>query len=122
MQPYDWDWRTQQIVPNYRVFRKHSELVRGAPAGTFLTLDLNPDSICWPFVGVCMEEDAFFNFPNISHNQGSVISFADGHLEYHRWRDKRTLIAYSEDYHRHHDPSPNNPDLAWWRARTTVLK
>jgi len=106
----------------YQVFFKHSELTRQMPGGTITFLDINPDSICWPFFGVHMNKDSFFNFPNSSHNRGGVISFADGHVEYHRWRDPRTIRGYSPDQHRHDEPSPGNVDLAWIRDRTTVHK
>ena len=85
-------------------------------------MDVNPDSICWPYFGVYMNQDSFFNFPNSSHNRGGVVSFADGHVEYHRWRDQRTITAYSPAYHNHQDSSPNNLDLVWLRDRTTVPK
>jgi prepilin-type N-terminal cleavage/methylation domain-containing protein/prepilin-type processing-associated H-X9-DG protein len=112
-----------RLLPtNYRVFFKQSELTRQMPGGVFTFMDVHPDSICWPFFGVYMNEDAFFNFPNSSHNRGGVVAFADGHVEYHRWHDKRTITAYSPDYHRHRDSSPGNVDLAWIRERTTVLK
>ena len=32
----------------------------------------------------------------------------------------RNITAFSTDYHRHNDLSPNNEDLRWLRARTTV--
>ena len=51
-----------------------------------------------------------------------MVSFADGHVEYHRWRDQRTITAYSTDYHQHQDYSPNNQDLYWLRERATVPK
>jgi prepilin-type N-terminal cleavage/methylation domain-containing protein/prepilin-type processing-associated H-X9-DG protein len=114
-----WDSRLSSL---YRVFKKHSELVSPMPGGVFLFQDVNPESICWPFFGVQMAQDSFFNFPNSSHNRGGVISFADGHVDYHRWRDQRTITARSSDYHAHEDYSPNNPDIIWLRERTTVRK
>jgi len=88
----------------------------------FLFQDVDPNSICWPYFGVYMNQESFFNFPNSSHNRGGVVSFADGHVERHRWQDQRTISAFSPDYHRHSDPSPRNVDLAWLRERTTVHK
>ena len=113
----EWDYR---LSLNYKVFRKHSDIVSPMPAGVFLFQDVNPDSICWPYYGVYMDHESFFNFPNSSHNRGGVVSFADGHVEHHRWKDQRTITAYSPDYHLHNDPSAHNVDLAWLRDRTTV--
>lgn len=113
----DWDDR---LSAAYKVFRKHSDIVPALAASVFLFQDVDPNSICWPYFGVYMGQDAFFNFPNSSHNRGGVVSFADGHVERHRWMDGRTIAAYSPDYHRHNDPSPRNQDLVWLRERTTV--
>lgn len=114
-----WD---ERLSTPFRVFRRHSDISPKLPAGTFTFSDVNPDSICWPYFGVQMLRDSFFNFPNTSHNLGGVVSFADGHVEPHRWRDPRTIRAFSTDYHRHDDSSPGNLDLAWLRARTTFAK
>jgi len=115
----DWDGR---LSSRFKVFQKHSGLNSAMPVGVFTFQDVHPDSICWPYFGVQMARDSFFNFPNSSHNRGGVIAYADGHVEHHRWQDPRTVKAYSADYHRHNDASPNNPDLTWLRARTTVPK
>jgi prepilin-type N-terminal cleavage/methylation domain-containing protein/prepilin-type processing-associated H-X9-DG protein len=112
-----WDRRLPQA---FRVFLKHSDLATATPARVFTFQDVHPDSICWPYFGVYMERDSFFNFPNSSHNRGGVISYADGHVEPHRWRDPRTVQAESPAYHRHDDPSLGNEDLVWLRDRTTV--
>jgi prepilin-type N-terminal cleavage/methylation domain-containing protein/prepilin-type processing-associated H-X9-DG protein len=114
-----WDQRLSQP---FKVFKKYSELARPMPAGTFAFQDVNPNSICWPYFGVQMLQDSFFNFPNSSHTGSGVISFADGHVEAHRWRDQRTVTAYSPDYHHHQDYSSNNRDIDWLRERTTVRK
>jgi prepilin-type N-terminal cleavage/methylation domain-containing protein/prepilin-type processing-associated H-X9-DG protein len=112
-----WDARLSFA---YRILRKQSDLNVSTPAGIFTFMDVQPDSICWPYFGVQMARDSFFNFPNSSHNRGGVVSFADGHVQYHRWRDPRTIQALSTDYHRHDDASPRNEDLAWIRSSTTV--
>jgi prepilin-type N-terminal cleavage/methylation domain-containing protein len=109
-----------RLDTGFRQFKKHSSMVAAMPAGTFVFMDVNPDSICWPYFGVYMREDSFFNFPNSSHSRGGVVTFGDGHAEYHRWRDDRTIKAFSNDYHRHRDTSSGNQDLAWIRQRTTV--
>jgi len=115
----DWDTRLSQL---HRVFKRHSELAPPMTAGVFVFQDVNPNSICWPFFGVQMAQDSFFNFPNSSHSGSGVLSFADGHVDNHRWRDPRTITAYSPDYHAHEDYSPNNQDIYWLRERTTVRK
>jgi prepilin-type N-terminal cleavage/methylation domain-containing protein len=114
-----WDYR---LASGFRVFSKLEDIgATPMPSGLFLFGDVQPDSICWPFYGVEMITDHFFNFPGSSHSRGAVFAFADNHAEWHRWTDRRTLAAYSMSYHMHHESSPGNADLAWLRARTTVL-
>lgn len=106
----------------HKTFTRHSQMVTPQPAGIFLFQDVHPNSICWPYFGVQMVTDTFFNFPGGSHNQAAVVSFADGHTETHKWKDARTIRAYAADYHRHNEPSPRNDDIVWLRERTTVKK
>lgn len=112
-----WDSR---LSSSYQVFLKYGTLSSKMPQGIFTFMDVQPDSICWPFFGVQMDSDTFFNWPGASHSRGSVVSFSDGHVEWHRWLDARTIAASSPNYHMHNDPSPGNQDLAWIRARTSV--
>jgi prepilin-type N-terminal cleavage/methylation domain-containing protein/prepilin-type processing-associated H-X9-DG protein len=114
-----WDNR---LSTSFRTFTKQSQITSALPGGVFLYQDVHPESICWPYFGVQMSDDSFFNFPNSSHNRGGVVSFTDGHVERHAWLDPRTVKAYSAAYHNHHDSSPRNQDIAWIRARTTVPK
>jgi prepilin-type N-terminal cleavage/methylation domain-containing protein/prepilin-type processing-associated H-X9-DG protein len=114
-----WDDR---LSADYTVFKKQSELGRSTTAGLFLFTDVNPNSICWPYFGVQMKQDLFLLFPGSWHNDGAVVSFVDGHVERHPWRDQRTIKAFSTDYHGHHDVSPGNIDLAWLRQHTTLSK
>jgi len=115
----EWDTRMSSL---YRVFRKQSEMVAQMPGGTYLFLDVHPKSICWPYFGMHMDDEAFFNFPGSSHGRAGVVSFSDGHIETRRWKDPRTIAAVSSYYHYHYDLSPKNADWTWLRERTSVRK
>ena len=114
-----WDGR---LSSSYAVFQRYNRISTKMPLGTFLFMDVQPDSICWPYFGVQMQTDTFFNFPGTSHSRGTIISYSDSHVDWHRWLDARTLNPNSPNYHAHNDASPGNVDIAWMRARTTVLK
>lgn len=113
--------RDQHLSPEYRIFNKASDIVT-SPSGMLSFQDVNPDSLCWPFFGVYMAKESFFNFPLSSHRNGGILSYADGHVEPHQWQDPRTIKGESADYHMHDDSSPNNPDLRWLQERTTILE
>jgi prepilin-type N-terminal cleavage/methylation domain-containing protein/prepilin-type processing-associated H-X9-DG protein len=116
-----WDTR---MSANYFVFRKSTEITARVPAGMVFTFqDVNPDSICWPYFGMHMDYDSFFNYPNASHNRGGIIAYADGHVDYHKWTDVRTFSpAATVPWHNHDQSSSGNPDLAWLRDRTSLKK
>lgn len=110
---------------NYKTFGRSTEIIGPSPSSLFLFQDVYPDSICWPYFGVHMEDGrpvTVFSFPNVEHNGRGVISYADGHGEVRRWFDPRTLVPRSPDFHKHEDASPNNRDILWLRERTTTLK
>jgi len=114
---------TRCISGAYRTFNKDSDIPAAMmPSGAFVFIDVNEKSICWPYFGVKMDTEAFFNWPSSIHNRGGVVSFADGHIEYDRWVDPRTVNAYSGNYHNHDYSSPRNADLTWLQQRSTVRK
>ena len=106
----------------YRVYLKSSELALGPSANRFVFIDVNPASICTPGFGVDMDANVFVHYPSSFHRGMGVVSFGDGHVESHKWRDPRTRKALPTGaaYIPHDDPSPNNQDLRWIRDRTTV--
>ncbi len=58
--------------------------------------------------------DLLMSFPSSSHDGAGTVSFADGHVELHKWRDERTKppVKYSH-YLVNGVKTPSNPDLAW---------
>lgn len=115
----NWDSR---LSTSYTIFQKFGTLSSKMPQGTFTFMDVQPDSICWPYFGVQMQTDTMFNFPGASHTRGAEVSYVDGHVEFHRWLNARTLNPQGANFHDHNDPAAGNIDLAWIRARTTVPK
>ena len=43
------------------------------------------------------DRERFFNPPGIQHSNGTVVSFADGHAEYWKWQDART-VQFTEEW------------------------
>lgn len=78
------------VAPYIRA--KYSSLKN--PAKIFSFIDSgNCDSgsfYCSPFGYGYGAENEWINSPGDWHNRGSNLSFADGHVEYHRWRSPRS--------------------------------
>jgi prepilin-type processing-associated H-X9-DG protein len=85
--------------------------------------EANPESICQPFFGMYMDQGSrsrFYHLPAAYHDRSGVFGYADGHVDPHRWTDKRTYAPGLTNYHLHNDPSPGNADLLWMQNLTTI--
>jgi prepilin-type N-terminal cleavage/methylation domain-containing protein/prepilin-type processing-associated H-X9-DG protein len=111
----------EQPNPDFRVYKKTGEFIDPSPSGTFVFAEIHADSICRPFFGLRLTRDSFYHCPANHHGRNSTLSFADGHVENHRWLDPRTYApAKNQSWHGHDLSSPNNPDLRWLRERATA--
>ena len=108
----------------YRVYKKSTDLANDLPANRFVFTDVNPASICTPAFGVDISLQTFVHYPSSLHGGLGVVSFADSHVESHKWLDARTRIGLpsGQQFIPHNDPSPNNQDLRWIGDRTTSRK
>jgi hypothetical protein len=108
----------------YRVYMKSTDLAANLPANRFVFMDVNPASICTPAFGVDMSLQTFVHYPSSLHRGLGVVSFADSHVESHKWLDARTRkgLPTGQQYIPHNEASPNNQDLRWLGERTTSRK
>jgi prepilin-type N-terminal cleavage/methylation domain-containing protein/prepilin-type processing-associated H-X9-DG protein len=102
----------------YLCFFKQQDLGRLAPAGLFLFLEEDADSINDGSFAFEMPESAaatrWIDMPAKYHANANNFSFIDGHVELHSWRVPQAIpnVAWSSSW-----SSPpmvlNNPDV-WW--------
>jgi prepilin-type N-terminal cleavage/methylation domain-containing protein/prepilin-type processing-associated H-X9-DG protein len=100
-----------------REFKKTADLV--LPVSTFVFLDENPNTIDDGFF-VCDPNlnDFWQNVPASYHGGAGGISFADGHSEIRRWKDKHLLTQAKLNG----IPSDtDSPDLLWLQDKSTRL-
>jgi len=92
------------------------------PSEKFVFLDEGK----WPGSpwGVWHDKPMWWDIPTIRHSDGTNWSFADGHSEYHKWRDRRTMdLAELRPPYEHVSPGfasvsqPGNEDLEWIQRR-----
>ena len=71
---------------------RYSDLVTPPPEDVFVFLDENEWSIDNAFLGVAPSGMwSWYNLPASWHNRGCVLSFADGHVEYWKWKGSSVL-------------------------------
>ncbi len=112
----------------FRAYFKMSDMIDPGPSMTWVLVDEHPDSINDGFFCVDMRgypapaQAKLPDFPASYHNNACGFSFADGHAEIKKWRDKRTMppvrkqdvVAVNQ---------ANNPDVLWlWEHTTRKVK
>jgi len=112
--------------PPWRLYEKLSDITTPAPAGLWVFIEENPDSINNGAFAVVMDNSGvkttWQDGPGTLHNGGCVLSFADGHSEIKRWLDGRTRalrITYKTPFP-YGLAQPNNPDVQWLQDRTSA--
>jgi len=108
---------------NYQLYRKLSDMNRPGPAHTWVFIEENSTSIddCY-FALDPAQPTMWYNSPAVLHGNASVLTYADGHSEVHRWTDGNMI----NDKNPQVQPGCNVPadpksgDLAWLLSITTV--
>jgi prepilin-type N-terminal cleavage/methylation domain-containing protein/prepilin-type processing-associated H-X9-DG protein len=93
--------------------------VKQTPAMVMLFADVHPGWLIDQSYLGCRDPEVFDGFPAYWHQGAGVFTFADGHVEPHRWRDDRTIrplnetIRYDSSATSRRIASPKNPDARW---------
>ena len=109
---------------SYVNFRKTSDLALASSSGTLAFVDVAPGHVCMPafVIGLGWLKDCFFHLPSAQHDDRGVVSFADGHVESHRWIEPETTALARTNWLPNHLTiwMYGNRDLAWIRERASV--
>ncbi len=86
------------------------------PAHTLVFIDEHEDSIFSGWFPVTTPENsmnAFWGLPGSRHGGAGTVSFADGHVEVHKWMDSRTVKPVERLTPFNGWQMPQNPDAFW---------
>ncbi|MBX3745262.1 MAG: prepilin-type N-terminal cleavage/methylation domain-containing protein [Verrucomicrobiae bacterium] len=109
-------------VPHATTYRRVGDIVRPGPAEALVFVDERIETVNdasfglqWNFEEEQPGRWVLRDKPSAEHGGGANVTFADGHVEHRRWRDRRTVSAPRDDA-----PSPGNADVLWrtciWRT------
>jgi len=106
-----------QIDNSYMAFFKYSSFnAKLATTSAFVFTDENPLSINDGYLEVDANPTAAFDDrPAVNHGNSSSLSFADGHVELHKWVDA-LLLTNPNSY----PNAPSSQDHLWLCAHTSV--
>ena len=91
------------------------------PSSQFVFLDEHPDSISTIAFWISPAEGSaakLISFPGSNHKGAATLSFADGHVESHRWQDPRTRPPVTRKNDLAETESPHNVDVSWLQQHT----
>jgi len=114
----------------YLVYRKQTEISRPGPVNCWVFIDESPGTVNDGYF-VCdtiTNPAQWVDLPAAYHNGAGGISFADGHAEIRKWRDRTVFDALNPFFSANPGPYSSNPkqnpptDLNWLFERTTAHK
>ena len=112
---------TNRFNPDYLQFFKQSEIHNAA--GIFVFLDEHCDTLNDGFFVNRLDDYEWGNLPGSYHNEAVNLSFADGHLESHRWVVPQTVQPAIKNVVRGTKiPAAPATDFEWLKARTSSRK
>ena len=108
----------------YRLYGKTSDIIAPSPTDALVFIDERSDSIDDGYFAIDMTTGGgaqLVNLPASYHNGASGVTFADGHAQIHKWRDRRTEPPLKKTFQKF-IVTPNNADLVWLQEHATSLK
>jgi prepilin-type processing-associated H-X9-DG protein len=111
---------SQGLSTSGRIFKKQTD-ISGAigPSKCWVLLDENDKSINDGWFVVAVTGAIWVDIPGSYHNKAGGLSFADGHAEIKKWRDKYVLSPPALN-NIPADSAGNYAELRWLEERSTV--
>jgi prepilin-type processing-associated H-X9-DG protein len=110
---------TNRFNPTYMQYYKSTQIV--TPANTFVFLDEHADTLNDGFFVNDLDGSTWGNLVGSYHDGAANFSFADGHVETHRWLCASTIRAVSRARLTAFAATPTT-DFDWLKARTSVKR
>jgi len=108
-------------APGVKCYRRLAEITQPSPSDALVFVDERVDTINdgsfgmqWGFDEKQPAAWVLRDKPALVHDRGGNLTFADGHVETHRWKDARTISAPRNDA-----PMPGNADVLWMQQHAT---
>jgi prepilin-type N-terminal cleavage/methylation domain-containing protein/prepilin-type processing-associated H-X9-DG protein len=116
----------KQQEAEFREFTRMQDIITPGPSEVWVFMDEREDSVNDGLFAIdARAHYAIVDYPTSCHNGGSCLTFADGHVDYHKWIEPTTnppLVRGQRLPCGSKPTSPNDHDLEWLIAHTTSLK
>jgi prepilin-type N-terminal cleavage/methylation domain-containing protein/prepilin-type processing-associated H-X9-DG protein len=122
----DAEWTVYGLT-DYRIFIKETDFTRPGPAMTWVFGDEHPDSINDCLFGLHMppatlwpQAASWDDIPASYHNGAAGFSFADGHAEIKKWKDRNSVWPVERINPCRGSGTTSSRDASWMAARTSA--
>jgi prepilin-type processing-associated H-X9-DG protein len=116
-------YTNRPLDTTFQFIRKTDDLGKLSASDAFVFVDERDDSIDDGFFGVSMVNDTMVEIAANCHGGGGPVTFADGHVEYHRWLSPDTQFPQQSGVattnYKFIPVAPDDPDLLWLRDHAT---
>jgi len=109
-----------QFNPAYYQFQKSVQVT--VPSAIFVFLEEHPDTINDGYFMNRFEEYQWGNLPASYHNESANLTYADGHIEAHRWRAESTFKPAVQGGVGGSFPAEPRVDYQWLIDHSSTLK
>jgi prepilin-type N-terminal cleavage/methylation domain-containing protein/prepilin-type processing-associated H-X9-DG protein len=112
-------------ITGYLYYTKLSSFTRPGPSKTWVFIEQSPNNIDDGFFEIDPRETTtWYASPAVLHGNASVLAFADGHTDTHRWTDSSMITATPSSPGggtANWPADPNSKDLAWLNSVSTFF-
>jgi len=109
-------------ITGYVIYTKLANMSRPGPSKTWVFMEESPIGVDDAYFAVDPRQTTtWYNVPAVLHGNASVLAFADGHSDAHRWTDANMIHGIGANGNGNNiSADPNSQDLAWLLSVTTV--
>ena len=119
-------YTNRPLNTTFQFIRKTTDLGKLSASEALVFVDERDDSVDDGFFGVSMVNDTMVEIAANYHGGGGPVTFADGHVEYHRWLSPDTQFPQQSGVatanYKFIPVASDDPDLLWLRAHGTTLE
>ena len=101
----------------WRTYGKPTDMIDPAPAKLWVLLDEDADSLNEGGFALGMVKAEWIDWPGTYHNMAAGFAFADGHSEFHKWKESTTKVV---DHNVARKSVPGSRDWFWLREHTSA--
>jgi hypothetical protein len=109
----------QSTQAGWKDYGKTTDITAPVPVLLWVITDEHPDSINDAWLTDDPSSAGWGDLPGSYHSSGNVLGFAEGHAEYHKWRDRGTVKPV-EQISQTGAVGPVVDDTAWFYARMSA--